>query len=74
MVRFFSFENSTARFCAVLESGNLALRFCAVFRYCKSYGAVRCCEYPTSVRFDVATGAWVKSKHDMYLIRGSVGA
>ena len=22
----------------------------------------------------VATGAWVKSKHDMYLIRGSVGA
>ena len=21
-----------------------------------------------------ATGAWVKSKHDMYLIRGSVGA
>ena len=22
----------------------------------------------------VATGAWVKSKHDMYLIRGNVGA
>ena len=22
----------------------------------------------------VAMGAWVKSKHDMYLIRGSVGA
>ena len=25
-------------------------------------------------RAAVATGAWVKSKHDMYLIRGSVGA
>ena len=25
-------------------------------------------------RAAVATGAWVKSKHDVYLIRGSVGA
>ena len=25
------------------ESGNLTVRFGAVFRYCKSYGAVRCC-------------------------------
>ena len=27
-----------------------------------------------AARAAVATGAWVKSKHDMYLIRGSVGA
>ena len=27
-----------------------------------------------TARAAVATGAWVKSKHDMYLIRGSVGA
>ena len=27
-----------------------------------------------AARAVVATGAWVKSKHDMYLIRGSVGA
>ena len=27
-----------------LESGNLTVRFGAVFRYCKSYGAVRCCD------------------------------
>ena len=27
-----------------------------------------------SARAVVATGAWFKSKHDMYLIRGSVGA
>ena len=27
-----------------------------------------------SARAAVATGAWVKSKHDMNLIRGSVGA
>ena len=26
------------------------------------------------IRAAVATGAWVKSKHDMHLIRGSVGA
>ena len=27
-----------------------------------------------AARAVVATGAWVKSKHDMYLTRGSVGA
>ena len=27
-----------------------------------------------AARAVAATGAWVKSKHDMYLIRGSVGA
>ena len=27
-----------------------------------------------AARGAVATGAWVKSKHDMYLIRGRVGA
>ena len=27
-----------------------------------------------AARAAVATGAWVKSKHDMHLIRGSVGA
>ena len=27
-----------------------------------------------AARAAAATGAWVKSKHDMYLIRGSVGA
>ena len=27
-----------------------------------------------AARADVATVAWVKSNHDMYLIRGSVGA
>ena len=27
-----------------------------------------------AARAVVATGAWVKSKHDMYLISGSVGA
>ena len=27
-----------------------------------------------AARAAVATGAWVKSKHDMYLIRASVGA
>ena len=27
-----------------------------------------------AARAAVATGAWVISKHDMYLIRGSVGA
>ena len=27
-----------------------------------------------AARAVVATGAWVKSKHDMYLLRGSVGA
>ena len=27
-----------------------------------------------AARAAVATGAWVKSKHGMYLIRGSVGA
>ena len=27
-----------------------------------------------AARAVVATGAWVKSNHDMYLIRGSVGA
>ena len=27
-----------------------------------------------AARAAVATGAWVKSKHEMYLIRGSVGA
>ena len=27
-----------------------------------------------AARAAVATGAWVKLKHDMYLIRGSVGA
>ena len=27
-----------------------------------------------AARAVVATGAWVKSKHEMYLIRGSVGA
>ena len=27
-----------------------------------------------AARAVVATGAWVKSKHDMYLIRGSVGS
>ena len=27
-----------------------------------------------AARAAVATGAWVKSKHDMYLIRGRVGA
>ena len=27
-----------------------------------------------AARAAVATGAWVKSKHDMYLISGSVGA
>ena len=27
-----------------------------------------------AARAAVATGAWVKSKHDMYLIRRSVGA
>ena len=27
-----------------------------------------------AARAAVATGAWGKSKHDMYLIRGSVGA
>ena len=27
-----------------------------------------------AARAVVATGAWVKSKHDMYLIRGSLGA
>ena len=27
-----------------------------------------------AARAAVATGAWVKSKHDMYLMRGSVGA
>ena len=27
-----------------------------------------------AARAAVATGAWVKSKHDMYLIHGSVGA
>ena len=27
-----------------------------------------------AARAVVATGAWVESKHDMYLIRGSVGA
>ena len=27
-----------------------------------------------AARAAVATGAWVKSKHDVYLIRGSVGA
>ena len=27
-----------------------------------------------AARAAVATGTWVKSKHDMYLIRGSVGA
>ena len=27
-----------------------------------------------AARAVVATGGWVKSKHDMYLIRGSVGA
>ena len=27
-----------------------------------------------AARAVVATGAWAKSKHDMYLIRGSVGA
>ena len=26
-----------------------------------------------AARAAVATGAWVKSKHDIYLIRGSVG-
>ena len=28
----------------------------------------------SAARAAVATGAWVKSKHDIYLIRGSVGA
>ena len=27
-----------------------------------------------AARAVVATGAWLKSKHDMYLIRGNVGA
>ena len=27
-----------------------------------------------AARAAVASGAWIKSKHDMYLIRGSVGA
>ena len=27
-----------------------------------------------AARADVATGAWAKSKHDMYLVRGSVEA
>ena len=27
-----------------------------------------------AARAAVATGAWVKSKHDVYLIRGGVGA
>ena len=27
-----------------------------------------------AARAAVATGAWVRSKHDMYLTRGSVGA
>ena len=27
-----------------------------------------------AARVAVATGEWVKSKHDMYLVRGSVGA
>ena len=37
---------------------------------CMSY--MRVCF--VSLNTVVATGAWVKSKHDLYLIRGSVGA
>ena len=31
-------------------------------------------ETVAAARAVVASGAWAKSKHDMYLIRGSVGA
>ena len=41
-MRFSEIENPTVQFGAVLIIGNFTVRFGAVFRYCKSYGAVRC--------------------------------
>ena len=46
------------------------MRFSDIVNPTVRFGAV---SIVLRVRFDVATGAWVKSKH-MYLIRGSVGA
>ena len=42
---------------------------------CTSTGRVDMLTSPVAAaRAAVATGTWVKSKHDMYLMRGSVGA
>ena len=38
------------------------------------YSALQLTDPVAAARAVVATGAWVKSKHDMYLIRGSAGA